>query len=171
MELIKGRLAEALVESMFTRAEFKMTRSGKESDLRGTPKEGKEADYSPDFLAMKEVVGEGGARGSYQTHMIGVKYRMDLTQYLWRQSRARENSEIARAKEKWPSLCVVFVTDRPASERSSFQALDLSAMDPGKPFDTVELYEIKRLNIFTHNVEQHEELAKKLFGLLSELSV
>jgi hypothetical protein len=32
---IKGRIAEALVESIFRRAEFKMTRFGRESDLRG----------------------------------------------------------------------------------------------------------------------------------------
>jgi hypothetical protein len=31
---IKGRIAEALVESIFRRAEFKMTRFGRESDLR-----------------------------------------------------------------------------------------------------------------------------------------
>jgi hypothetical protein len=31
---IKGRIAEALVESIFRRAEFKMTRFGRESDLQ-----------------------------------------------------------------------------------------------------------------------------------------
>ena len=35
---IKGRIAEALVESIFRRAEFKMTRFGRESDLRGMMK-------------------------------------------------------------------------------------------------------------------------------------
>ena len=170
VDTIKGRIAEALVESIFRRAEFKMTRFGTESDLTGMPKTGKGNDYSPDFLAMKEGTGERETRGTYHTHMIQVKYQADLSQFLWRQTRAREGSEIARAMEKWPSLCVVFVTEPPAEGRSCFQALDLSDFDPGKPLDTVELHQIERFKIFPHNVAQHEELAKKLFGLLSEVN-
>lgn len=56
---IKGRIAETLVESIFRRAEFKMTRFGRESDLRGMLKFGKDESFSPDFLAMKEIRGEG----------------------------------------------------------------------------------------------------------------
>jgi hypothetical protein len=77
---IKGRIAEALVESIFRRAEFKMTRFGRESDLCGMMKSGKD-----DFLR------------------------------------------------------------------------------------TVDLHDIKRFDLYPQNVQQHEELARKLFGLLSEI--
>ncbi len=52
---IKGRIDEALVESIFRRAEFKMTRFGRESDLRGMMKTGKDESFTPDFLAMKRT--------------------------------------------------------------------------------------------------------------------
>ena len=62
LDYIKGRIAEALVESIFRRAEYKMTRFGRESDLRGMLKSGKDETFSPDFLAMKEIEAEGNAR-------------------------------------------------------------------------------------------------------------
>jgi hypothetical protein len=44
LDNIKGRIAEALVESIFRRAEFKMTRFGRESDLRGMIVKGRRAE-------------------------------------------------------------------------------------------------------------------------------
>jgi len=166
---IKGRIAEALVESIFRRAEFKMTRFGRESDLRGMMKTGKDESFTPDFLVMKEVLGDEKTRGMYQTHMVEVKYRSNLGSYLLQQRRELKDSDFAKAKEKWPNLCVVFVTDRPSEMRSCFQALDLSDYEAGKHFKTVALYEVERFRIFQHNVKQHEELARKMFGLLSEI--
>lgn len=46
---IKGRIAEALVESIFRRASFKMTRFGTESDLRRMLRAGRDDDFAPDF--------------------------------------------------------------------------------------------------------------------------
>src|SRR3990172_9467195 len=99
---IKGRIAEALVESIFRRAEFKMTRFGRESDLRGMMKVGRDDSFPPDFLAMKEVVGGRESRGVYQTHMIEVKYRSNLVRYLAREKERGEESELVPAQEKWP---------------------------------------------------------------------
>ncbi len=166
---IKGRIAEALVESIFRRAEFKMTRFGRESDLRGMLKTGKDESFSPDFLAMKEIAGEGETRGVYQTHMIEVKYRSNLVSYLAQEKKRGGKSELAQAKEKWPNLCLVFVTENAGAERSCFQALDLSSYEPGKFLRTVDLHEIRRFDLFPQNVDQHEDLARKLFGLLSEI--
>ena len=98
---IKGRVAEALVESIFQRALFKMTRFGRESDLRGMMKTGRDESFSPDFLAMKEVVGD--SHGVYQTHMIEVKYRSNLVRYLEEEKKKRGKSELVPAKEKWPT--------------------------------------------------------------------
>src|SRR5213594_1325197 len=93
---IKGRIAEALVESIFQRALFKMTRFGRESDLRGMLKSGKDDSFSPDFLAMKE---QKEIAGMYQTHMVEVKYRADLSRYLTLQAAKGEDSDLAKAKE------------------------------------------------------------------------
>ena len=169
LDNIKGRIAEALVEAIFRRAGFKMTRFGRESDLRGMLKTGKDESFTPDFLAMKAVAGEGETRGIYQTHMIEVKYRSNLVSYLAQEKKRGGKSELARAKEKWPNLCLVFVTENAGAKRSCFQALDLSTFEPGKFLRTVDLHEIKRFGLFSHNVEQNEELARKLFGLLSEI--
>ena len=166
---IKGRIAEALVESIFKRAEYKMTRFGRESDLRGMLKKGKDESYSPDFLAMKELVDDRDSRGIYQTHMIEVKYRSNLVHYLMEEKKEGKNSFLVVAKEKWPNLCLVFVTDNPGEKRSCFQALDLSSFEPGRFLRSVNLHEITRFDLYPQNVQQHEELAKKLFGLLGEM--
>ena len=103
LDLIKGRIAEALVESIFRRALFRMTRFGMESDLRGMLKVGKDEDFAPDFLALKESrVAE--APGVYHTFMIEVKYRRDLSRYLEVQSRKGNESVFAKSKAKWPNL-------------------------------------------------------------------
>jgi hypothetical protein len=164
---IKGRIAEALVESIFRRAEFKMTRFGRESDLRGMMKSGRDDSFTPDFLAMKEVVAE--SRGVYQTHMVEVKYRSNLVRYLSQEKKMGGASELVPAQEKWPNLCLVFVTENAGEKRSCFQALDLSLFEPGKFLRTVDLHEIRRFDLYPQNVQQHEELARKMFGLLSEI--
>jgi len=53
------------VESIFRRAKFQMTRFGRESDLRGMLKAGRDESFTPDFLAMKEVVAD--SPGVYET--------------------------------------------------------------------------------------------------------
>jgi hypothetical protein len=164
---IKGRIAEALVESIFRRAESKITRFGRESDLRGMMKSGKDESFTPDFLAMKEVVAE--SRGVYQTHMVEVKYRSNLVRYLSQEKKMGGASELVPAQEKWPNLCLVFVTENAGEKRSCFQALDLSLFEPGKFLRTVDLHEIRRFDLYPQNVQQHEELARKMFGLLSEI--
>ena len=167
---IKGRIAEALVESMFRRALYRMTRFGRESDPRGIPKLLKDVDFVPDFLALKENLGRREEPGMYQTFLIEAKYRSDLDRYLALQERGGEKSPLARSKAKWPNLYVIFVTDRPGAGRSCFQALDLRAFEPGGPVTTRPLYEIQALDIYPNNVIEHEELAKQLFGLLLAFS-
>jgi hypothetical protein len=116
---------------------------------------------------MKEVQGDGIAPGTYQTFMIEVKYRADLSRYLTLQAESGTKSVFARVKANWPNLWVVFVTDRPGEQRSCFQALDVSAYEPGATCEIVELRSIQQFDIYSQNIEQHEHLAIKLFGLLS----
>ncbi|MEK6666209.1 MAG: hypothetical protein AAB016_07755 [candidate division NC10 bacterium] len=167
---IKGRIAEALVESIFRRALYRMTRFGKESDLRGILKLGKDEDFAPDFFALKENLALREAPGVYQTFMIEVKYRADLPRYLALQERGGAKSLLAKSKAKWPNLYVIFVTDRPGEGRSCFQALELRSYEPGGPVKTEPLYEMPALEIYPNNVIEHEELVRQLFGLLASLS-
>ena len=147
-----------------------MTRFGRESDLRGMLKLGRDEDFVPDFLALKGDLARRDAPGVYQTFMIEVKYRADLDRYLGLQQRGGENSPLAKSKAKWPNLHVIFVTDRPGEGRSCFQALDASTYEPGGPVTTQPLYEVRALEIYPNNVIEHEELARQLFGLLSSFS-
>lgn len=114
---------------------------------------------------MKEVDSE--SRGVYQTHMIEVKYRSNLVRYLAEEKKSGQASMLVQAKEKWPNLCLVFVTDNAGPRRSCFQALDLTEYEPGNFLRTVDLDEIRRFGLFAHNVQQHEDLARRLFALLS----
>ena len=153
---IKGRIAEALVESIFRRALYRMTRFGKES--------------APDFLALKQGLAGREAPGVYRTFMIEVKYRSDPARYLALQQRQGAKSLLAKSRAKWPNLYVIFVTDRPEVGRSCFQALDAASYEPGEPVNTQPLYEIEALEIFPNNVMEHEALARQLFGLLSSFA-
>lgn len=155
---------------MFRRALYRMTRFGRESDLRGMLRLGKDAEFVPDFLALKGDLARRDAPGVYQTFMIEVKYRADLDRYLALQERAGAKSLLAAGKAKWPNLYVIFVTDRPGEGRSCFQALDVRSYAPGEPVKTQPLYEIAALEIYPNNVIEHEELAKQLFGLLSSFA-
>ena len=146
-----------------------MTRFGRETDLRGMLRPGKDAEFVPDFLALKGDLARRDAPGVYQTFMIEVKYRADLARYLAIQERGGAKSRLAKSKAKWPNLYVIFVTDRPGEGRSCFQALDVSAYEPGGPVTTRPLYEMQALDIYPNNVIEHEELTRQLFGLLSSL--
>ncbi len=163
-DLIKGRIAEALVESIFRRALYRMTRFGK--DRRGMRSPGNDADFAPDFLALKENLSRRQTARAHRTFLIEVKYRTDLERYLALQQRGGAKSRLAKSKAKWPNLYVVFVTDRPGEGRSWFQALDVKGYEPGKPVTTRPLYEIGVLDIYVNNVIEHEELARQLFALL-----
>lgn len=167
---IKGRVAEALVESIFRRAKYKMTRFGKESDLRKILQVGKDEDLAPDFFALKEGQIGREAPGVYHTFMIEVKYRSDVSRYLTWQSRRGNDNLFAKSKAKWPNLYVVFVTDHPEDGRSCFQVLDLRSYQADRAVRTQELHGIEPFQIFEHNVREHEELARKIFGLISEFA-
>jgi hypothetical protein len=152
---------------MFRRALYRMSRFGRESDLRGMLRPGKDEDFVPDFLALKGDLARRDAPGVYRTFMIEVKYRSDLARYLALQERGGERSPLAKSKATWPNLYVIFVTDRPGEGHSCFQALDLRSYEPGGPVNTQPLYEVQALEIYPNNVIEHEELARQLFGLLS----
>ena len=163
---IKARVAEAVVESVFRRARYKLTpyaRSGEAPVLRI----GRE-DFTPDFTAAQTAETRGEASpGPPQSFLIAVKYRGQLGQYLAIEGQRGERSAFARARRLWPDLCFVFVTDRPDPGRSWFQVLDLGDCSAAGPAQTLDLAAHERLAIWQANVDDHEELARRIFALLT----
>ena len=59
----------------------------------------------------------------------------------------------------------MLVSERPEPGRSCFQALAFETLKHGEPFRTLDLTEVKELGLFPHNVEDHEELVRRIFEL------
>jgi hypothetical protein len=153
---VKSRIAEALVESIFRRARYQIRPfRNNTSPLRF----GRE-DFSPDFRVTSEA--ENGLE-----YLVEVKYRPSAYQFVSVENQRGERSIFFMARRQWPNLYFVLVTDRPEAGRSCFQAIAFGSMRPGEPFRTVDLAELKELKIFQQNIEDHEELIRRIFTLLT----
>jgi len=155
----KSRIAEALAESIFRRARYQV----ESFPVSATPLRFGREDFSPDFSAS--IPGEYGATS--RDILVEVKYRPSVEQFVSVENQRGEKSIFFLARRQWPSLYFVLVTDRPEAGRSCFQALPFSRVAPGQPFRTVDLDQLQELRIFKNNVEDHEELVRRIFGLLA----
>jgi hypothetical protein len=155
----KRRIAGALVESIFRRARYEI-RPGP-ATVTGGARSSREA-FDPDFIVR--APGEG----PHKEFAIEVQHHPHVDQFLSMDSHRGERSRLAMAKRRWPDLYVVFVSDRPEPGRSCFQALSLAAWETGGRAETRDLAAVAELGIFPHNVSDHEELVRRIFGLLSE---
>ncbi|OLC60808.1 MAG: hypothetical protein AUH76_11230 [Candidatus Rokubacteria bacterium 13_1_40CM_4_67_11] len=155
----KSRIAEALVESIFRRARYQV----EPYPAGRTPLRFGREDFSPDFSAT--VPGQYGE--SSQEMLVEVKYRPSVEQFISVENQRGEKSVFLLARRQWPSLYFILVTDRPEAGRSCFQALPFSRLTPGEPFRTVNLDALRELRIFKNNIEDHEELVRRIFGLLA----
>jgi hypothetical protein len=154
----KSRIAEALVESIFRRARYEL------QPFRAEPaplRFGRE-DFSPDFRACL-----AGDNGNAREFLIEVKYRPAIDQFISVENQRGERSVFLLARRLWPSLYFVLVTDRPEPGRSCFQAIAFSRLTPGEPFRTTDLDQLNELRIFRTNVDDHEELVRRIMGLLA----
>ncbi|MBI1736290.1 MAG: hypothetical protein HYR51_14040, partial [Candidatus Rokubacteria bacterium] len=150
----KSRIAEAFVESIFRRARYRVT------PIRGAQalRIGRE-DFSPNF-------GIATTEASDPEFLVEVKYRPSIDQFIALENQRRESSIYTIARRQWPNLCFILVTDHPAPNRSCFQAVAFGN-GSGRPQTTLDLVDLAELRIFPHNVEDHERLLLRLFGLLS----
>ena len=156
---VKSRVAEALVESIFRRARFEV-----KPFLRVEPlpfRLGRE-DFSPDFAVHRP-----GDNGREQQALVEVKYRSAVEQFMSVENQRGDRSVFALARRQWPNLCFVFVTDRPQTGRSCFQAMFFGEHPVGKPYETVDLTQVGHFGLFEHNIADHEELLRRIFGLLT----
>jgi hypothetical protein len=157
---LKGRVAEALVESIFRQAGYTVSRLGREAQVQRLVKVGAD-EFSPDFLVWKPVASSDCASGLHHLLTVEVKYRSNLAEFL-----RRDAPELfGEAKRAWPSLYYVLVTDEPAAGRSCFQAVTLRDFTAGAP-ETVDLHQVATLDIYRSTVDQHEAVARRLFDAL-----
>lgn len=159
---IKARVAQALVESVFRRAGFTLTPVGpREATARGVGRE----ELVPDFFAVR--VPDDGKPPDQPARLIEVRYRPQVSQYLAIEGQRGSQSIFAHAKRQWPGLMFVFVTDHPERARSTFQVFDLEPWTPGEPVTVIDLFAHTGLDIYRQNVAEHEELARRIFALLT----
>jgi hypothetical protein len=152
----KTRIAEALVESIFRRAEYQVCsyRSTHSASRR------RREDFSPNFSVTKK-----DADGSRE-FLVEVEYRPSVEQFLSLEAQRRESSIFTLTRRHWPTLQFVLVTDRPEPGRSCFQAVSVGGA-PGQNCGTVDLADVKELNLFEHNVRDHGELLVRIFSFLT----
>lgn len=155
----KSRVAEALVESIFRRARYDVRpfRSTRSLPLRF----GRE-DFSPDF-----GVTQTSSPGEAREFLIEVKYRPSIEQFISVENQRGDKSIFFIARRQWPALYFVLVSERPEPGRSCFQVLAFETLRHGEPFRTLDLIEVKELGLFPHNIEDHEELVRRIFELLT----
>jgi hypothetical protein len=156
----KSRIAEALVESIFRRARYQITRFAQEA----TPLRVGREDFSPDFRVVRE-----SEQGRPREFLVEVKYRPAIEQYLSVETQRGEKSVFLMARQKWPNLYFVFVSERPEPGRSCFQVVSLQSYEAGSSFAAVDLADQRELGLFRHNVEDHEELVRRIYALLSSV--
>jgi hypothetical protein len=158
---LKGRIAEALVESIFRQHGYKVSRLGRESQIQSLINVNRE-EFLPDFLVWKAAKGASFD----QHHMLNIeaKYRANLSEFLQRYG----VDVLSRAQQRWPTLYFVFVTDAPAAHRSCFQTVWLRDYTPGSIPSTVDLHEVHELGICRSTVTKHEVMVQQLFATLKE---
>ena len=155
---VKSRIAEALVESIFRRARWDLV----PFRANGAPLRFGREDFSPDF-----TVSQTGPDGEERKLLVEVKYRPYVEQFMSVENQRGERSILGLARRSWPSLYFILVTERPEPGRSCFQAIGLDTVRWGEPFHTVDLAEVKEFGLFPPNIEDHEELVRRVFALLT----
>jgi hypothetical protein len=156
----KSRIAEALVESIFRRARYDVQPFGAEQPPLRFGRE----DFSPDFRAVSS-----GGNGRPVELLVEVKYRPSIEQFVSVENQRGERSVFLLARRQWPTLYFVLVSERPEAGRSCFQAIPFARLTPGEPFRTVDLDHLQELRIFRNNVDDHEELVRRIMGLLTSV--
>lgn len=152
----KSRIAEALVESMFRRARYDVAPYKTDQSLLRFGRE----DFSPAFRISQRVDNED------RVYLVAVKYRPSAEQFISVENQRGDRSIFQMMRRHWPTLCFVLVTERPEPGRSCFQAVPFETVRPGEA-RTVDLVEVKDFGLFPHNVEDHEELTRRIFGSLN----
>jgi len=152
----KTRVAKALVEGIFRRARYDI----QPFRIYTPPMRIGREDLSPDF-----AVSRGAPAGG--DFLLEVKYRPSVDQFVTMETQRGDRSTVAMARRQWPTLRFILVTDRPEPGRSCFQAIDDDHV-AGERIRTVDLVKVSEFAIFDNNIEDHEQLLRRIFALLTE---
>ncbi|HYB69859.1 MAG TPA: hypothetical protein VEH80_04275 [Candidatus Bathyarchaeia archaeon] len=161
ISLLKGRMAEALVEGIFRRARYTVARVGRESQIPAVMRIGR-TEFTPDFVVWRALDEPSLGHHSYRLVAIEVKYRAALDDYLRSESLAH-SPEIGR---QWPELYEIVVTDRPAPGCSCFQAVHVSSCVDRSAPASIDLHLVAGLDIYRKTVEEYEQLVRRIFPIL-----
>src|SRR6185503_6396843 len=156
---LKGRMAEALVEGIFKRAQYMVARVARETKVSALMRTGQSV---PDFVVWKALDEPSPGHRSYLLLAIEVKYCPNLDDYLRREMPAR-SPEVAL---QWPELYEILVTDRPELGRSCFQAVHVSILPPAAPPSSLDLHLVPGLDIYRRTVEEYEGLVREVFPII-----
>ena len=159
INLLKGRMAEALVEGIFKRAQYMVARVARETQVSALMRTGQSV---PDFVVWKALDEPSLGHRSYLLLAIEVTYCANLDDYLHRETPAR-SPEVAL---QWPELYEILVTDRPEVGRSCFQAVHVSILPPAAPPSSLDLHLVPGLDIYPRTVEEYEGLVREVFPLI-----
>jgi hypothetical protein len=165
ISLLKGRMAEALVEGVFKRARYTVARVGRETQMPALIRTGR-AEFTPDFVVWRALDTPSLGHHSYRLLAVEVKYRADLDEYLRHDSPSRS----AEAARQWPELYEIVVTDRPEPGRSCFQAIHVSPGSEARPPVTIDLHLVPGLDIYRSTVEEYEGLVREIFPIIGSRS-
>ena len=157
---LKGRIAEALVEAIFRRAGYIVSRVGRESQVHRLVKIGGD-EFLPDFLVRKAIHRDEAGRPLHRLMPLEVKYRRDVPVFLERWGREL----FTKISAQWPEVAVVFVTDQPEASRSCFQIIDVTM---GRPSALQDLHSVKDLDIYESTVREYEMLVRQIFPLVEQ---
>jgi hypothetical protein len=161
VESLKSRIAEAFVESIFRRAGYRVSRAGRGGQAQ-RPVRVAADEFVPDFLLHKPAGGTPAGRTLHRLIPVEVKYRASVEEFL----RSHGDELVQALRTPWPELCIVFVTDHPASGRSCFQVLDLAAVRAGEPLATVDLHYVHDFDVYLTTAQEYEGLVRQIFPLL-----
>jgi hypothetical protein len=158
---LKSRIAEAFVESIFRRAGYRVSRAGRDGQGH-RPVRVAADEFAPDFLLHKPAGETAAGRTLHRLVPVEVKYRASVEEFL----RSHGDELVQALRAQWPELCIVFVTDHPASGRSCFQVLDPAAARSGEPLVTIDLHYVHDFDVYLTTAQEYEGLVRQIFPLL-----
>ena len=161
---LKGRIGEAFVEALLRRANYSVSRVGREAHLPSLLKAGPTA-YMADFLAWREerIPGPQGDRSVYNILAVEVKYRSQPERFL----REEAPQVFDAAQDGWPNFCVILVSDQFRDDRSCFQVLRRGASGAVEPIDIVSA----GLDVFPTTAAMFSALLRQVYQALSGAAV
>jgi hypothetical protein len=161
LDTLKGRIAEAFVESIFRRAGCRVSRAGREGVPFPSRTPGGD-DLLPNFYVRRRARETPAGRAPQRLIPVEVRYEVRVEDFLERHDERWASALCAR----WPELRIVFVTDHPAAGRSCFQVLDVAAARPDASLATVDLHCVHDFDVYPTTAQEYEALVREIYPLL-----